>query len=200
MKTPPILLGAVLVFWGWQAGFLIPGVIMGLVIEAARLIKARWDFSDDDFSRIWFFCCLVLLGAVVFAFSTNEGPTDLRGLFHGSNWMDQRNAGLATARTAISVLRWLPIIVFLFAAAQAYGSREEIPLHAISFILRHRLKNARRLGLPLPLNRTFNIGYPFFALCLFSASVHTADDTVFFWGFCALTGWALWPHRSARYA
>ena len=198
MKTPPLLLAAVLAFWGWQTGFLVPGLFMGLVIEGARLYKTRWDFSDDDFARIWTLCLLVFLAALVYAFSANDGPADFRNLFHGS--LAQRGAGIATSRTASSLLRWLPMVFFLFVAAQAYSSRPELPLHVISLILRYRWRHARKLGLPAPLAHTFNLGYPFFALCLFSASIHAADDTSFFWGFCALAAWALWPQRSPRFA
>lgn len=198
MKTPPFLLAAVLAFWGWQTGFLIPGLLLGLVIEGARLYKGRWDFSDDDFARIWTFCLLVFLSALVYAFSSNDGPSDFRSLFHGS--FAQRGVGLATSRTASSLLRWLPLIFFPFVAAQAYSSRQELPLHVISLILRYRWRSARKRGLPAPLAHTFNLGYPFFVLCLFSASIHTADDTSFFWGFCLLAAWALWPYRSPRFA
>jgi hypothetical protein len=114
MKTPPFLLGSVLVFWGWQTGFLIPGVLMGLVLEAARLTHARWEFSEDDFNRIWTFCTLVLVAAAVYAFTSNEGPSDFRGFFRNPNVLTQRGAGLATARTTSSLGRWLPMI-FLYS-------------------------------------------------------------------------------------
>jgi transglutaminase-like putative cysteine protease len=200
MKTPPFLLGSALVFWGWQTGFLIPGVIMGLTLEAARVIHARWEISDDDFSRIWTFCLVVLLATAVYAFTANEGPSDFRGFLHNPSFLTQRNAGLATARTTSSLLRWLPMIFFAFVAAQAYSSRDGIPLHVISMILRHRMKMARKLGLRTPISRTFNSAYPFFGLSLFSASLHSSDDTTFFWGFCLLMAWALWPQRSPRFA
>jgi len=200
MKTPPFLLGCVLVFWGWQTGFLVPGVIMALVLEGARLTQARWEFSDDDFWRIWTFCTLVLLGAAVYAFTANEGPSDFTGFLRNPNVLTQRGAGLATARTTSSLGRWLPMIFFLFVAAQAYSTREAIPMRNVSIILQYRWRTARKLGLPMPISRTFNTSYPFLALCLFSSCIHSADDTSFFWGFCVLTAWALWPQRSPRFA
>jgi transglutaminase-like putative cysteine protease len=200
MKTPPLLLGSVLVFWGWQTGFLIPGVIMGLILEAARIIPARWEVSDDDFARIWTFCLVVTLAAAVYAFTANEGPTDFNGFFQHPGISSQHGAGLAATRTTSSVLRWLPMIFFAFVAAQTYSSRETVPLHVVSLILRHRRRTARKLGLPAPISRTFNLSYPFFGLCLFSSCLHSADDTAFFWGFCLLMAWALWPQRSPRFA
>ncbi len=69
MKPPPFLLGAALLFWGWQSGFLIVGAVMAVVLEGARLMKARWEFAEDDFSRVWTFCTLLFLAAGVYAFT-----------------------------------------------------------------------------------------------------------------------------------
>ncbi len=78
MKTPPLLLGATLLFWGWQAGFPIVGAAMAIIVEGARCFKARWEFSDEDFTRIWTFCTLLALATAVLAFTANEGPTHFR--------------------------------------------------------------------------------------------------------------------------
>ncbi len=51
MRLPPWLLGATLLFWGWQTGFVIAGVIMAAAVEGPRLVKARWEFSDEDLAR-----------------------------------------------------------------------------------------------------------------------------------------------------
>jgi hypothetical protein len=44
-----------------------------------------------------------------------------------------------------------------------------------------------------------NVSYPYFVLCLFAASFHSAGDETFFWGLCPLLAWALWSHRSRRF-
>ena len=72
MKPPPLLLGAALIFWGWQSDLLLPGVIMALTLESARFVHTRWDLADEDFSRIWTFCGLLLLAAAVYAFASTE--------------------------------------------------------------------------------------------------------------------------------
>jgi len=199
MKTPPFLLGAAVLFWAWQTGFLLPGILMALVLEGARWVKLRWDFSEQDFTRIWLFCSLLLLASVVYAFTTNQGPSDFRGLFISPTLVAQRNAGLATARTTAAVLRWLPMLLFLFVAAQIYSTREGVPLEVISMILRKRWKKARQLGHTVP-GRNVNLTFPYFTLCLFAASVHVSETSAFFWGLCALLAWALWPQRPRRFA
>jgi len=50
--TPPGLLGAALLFWGWQTGFLAVGVVMAVLVEARRLVRSRWDLSRADFNRV----------------------------------------------------------------------------------------------------------------------------------------------------
>src|SRR5260221_7982151 len=103
MKPPPFLLGAALLFWGWQTDFLIPGVLMGALIESAVWWKTRWEFSVQDFNRIWVFCALLLLAAALYAFTANQVPSDVVSFFSKPNFLAQRNAGAATARSAASL-------------------------------------------------------------------------------------------------
>jgi len=198
MKAPPFLLGAALLFWGWQTGHLVEGTAMAAVLEGAQGIKVRWDFTDEDFRRIWTFCALLMLGAAVYAFTASGGPADLRGFLQNPSFATERNAGNTSARTIAALMRWLPMIFFLFVAAQAFSSRDGIPPETISVIMRLRWQKARRLGRPLPAAKSVNISYPYFMLCLLAASFHSSEEETFFWGLCALLTWALWPHRSRR--
>lgn len=199
MKTPPFVLGITLLFWGWQTDFLVPGAIMGAILEGSRFLKLRWDLSDDDFRRIWTFCALLFLAAAVYAFADSGGAEGFGRFFQGPNIASEREAGLASARTAASLIRWVPMIFFLFIAAQAFSSRQEIPLHTISLILQRRWKRARKQGKPLPATQGVDVAYPYFALCLFAASVHRNQNNTFFWGLCALLGWVLWVRRPRRF-
>src|SRR5262245_34953708 len=106
MKPPPFLLGAALLFWGWQSGLLVVGAVMAVILESPRFIKARWDFSDEDFSRIFTMCSLLLLGALLFAFANNDGVTSFAGFFQDPNPQTQNRAGSSSARTAFAVVRW----------------------------------------------------------------------------------------------
>ncbi len=199
MKTPPLFLGATLLFWGWQTDFLIPGAIMGVVLEGSRFTKTRWDLADEDFKRIWTFCALLFLAAAVYAFADNGGPTGLGHLFQGPTISAEHEAGAASARTAAELIRWVPMIFFLFIAAQAYSFKQEIPLHTISLILQRRWKQAKKLGKPLPATRGVDVSYPYFAICLFAASVHKNENRNYFWGLCVLLGWVLWVRRPRRF-
>src|SRR5215831_1332084 len=124
MNAPPFLLVAALLFWGWQTGFLVVSGLMALALESARLLKARWEFSDEDFSRIWMFCTVLFLGAAVYAFTANKGPADLLGFFENPSFFTQRNAGNASARTAASLIRWQPLIFYPFILAQIVSTSQ----------------------------------------------------------------------------
>lgn len=198
MKPPPFLIGATLLFWGWQSGLLLPGALMAVIIEGARGFRTRWDFSDQDFGRVWTFCALLCLGAAVYAFS-NESSSEWRNFLQNPNFATERGAGQASARSVGVVLRWMPMFFFLFAAAQAYSSREGVPLEIIANILRFRWRRSRPADRTAATQRSFDISYPYFAVCLVAASAHASDDTVYFWGASALLAWALWPQRSLRF-
>src|SRR5450759_5121497 len=202
MRPPPLLLAAALLFWGWQTDMFNAGAIMAIILESSRLIKARWDFSDDDFARLWTFCTLLFLGTAVYAFTANEGPSHFITFFENPNPSNTSGAGNAGALAAAAFFRWLPMTFFLFVAAQTFSSREEIPMNTISLIMRRRWKRAVKLGRPLPAAHGVNVSYPYFAICLFSASIHdpSADNyNYYFWGLCLLLVWALWMQRSRRF-
>ncbi len=204
MKPPPFLLGAALLFWGWQSGLLIVGAVMAVVLESARFVKARWEFSDDDLSRIWTFCSLLVLAALVYAFTSNDGPANFSNFFQHPSGGTRSDAGASTANTSAALFRWLPMLLFLFVAAQTFNTRATFPLAAISLILRRRWRKAKERGLPTPADWPVAVGYPYFGLCLLAAGVHkpapeAAQLDTFFWGLCALLAWVLWAQRSRRF-
>lgn len=200
MKPPPFLLGAVLLFWGWQSEFLLVGAAMAVALESAHFIKARWEFSDEDFNRTWTFCALLFLVAGIYAFTSNEGPATFGNLFQRPNLFTQRNAGVASARTASAMIRWLPMLFLPFVAAQIFSTRGEVPLAALSFIVRRRQRRAKKAGLPPPPSRYVNVAFPYLGLCLLAGSVHPPQNDFYFWGLCLLLAWALWSQRSVRFA
>jgi protein-glutamine gamma-glutamyltransferase len=200
MKTPPFLLLAALLFWGWQSGLLIAGAAMGVVLESARFLKVRWDLSDADFRRILTFCTVLAFATVVYAFTSNEEGGSLGGLLTGPAAM--HNASVTSARASSAFFRWLPMTLFLFAAAQLFSTREKIPWTAISFYARDRARRDQASGIVAPSGGGLNVSYPYFIICLFAAAIHPRPDVggfSFFWGQSALVIWALWPFRSRRF-
>jgi len=59
MKTPALLLGASLIFWGWQSDQWIWAALMAIILEGPRLSHFRWDLSQADFRRISDLCMIL---------------------------------------------------------------------------------------------------------------------------------------------
>ncbi|HUE37297.1 MAG TPA: transglutaminase domain-containing protein, partial [Candidatus Acidoferrum sp.] len=185
-KPPPLLMLAVLLFWGWQSGFLIVGTIMGVVLESARFIKVRLELSDTDFRRIVNFCTLFTLATMLYVFTAT--PATAGGAME-----------VSSLRASTSFLQWQPMFLFVFVVAQTFSTREKIPLTAISLISRWRSRQDQKNG-ETPAGISVNISYPYFIVCLFSASFHANSGTNdYFWGQSILLAWALWPLRSRRF-
>jgi transglutaminase-like putative cysteine protease len=199
MKLPPYLLGAALLFWGWQAGFLVYGAAMAVVLESAQWIKTRWEFGDQDFRRIWVFCALLLLAVAVYAFTSTGGPADFIGFLQDPSMANHRSAGVASAHAVAIWLRALPMVFFLFIAAQTFNVREGIPPETISLLMQWRWQRARKSGRPLPPAPNVNVSFAYFAVCLFAASFRIRENASYFWGLTALLVWALWSLRSRRF-
>jgi hypothetical protein len=199
MKLPPLLLGAALLFWGWQSDLLPVGALLAVILESARVVHRRWEFSDEDLARAWTLCALLFLGSAIYAFTANDVPAAFSGYLDNPSFANQRRAGGASARTAAAMFRWLPMIFFPFMAACVFSARETTPLSNISLILRRRLRRAAAAGRPLPRTRQFHVGYAYLVATLLAASVHPGVDNTFFWGLAGLLAWTLWTLRSRRF-
>ncbi len=195
MKTPPFLLLAALVFWGWMSGFLLVGALMGLLLESARFISARWELDDPDFSRVWFFCVLLNLALVLYVFTMNDETGGIAGMFHGNI---MRNVSDSSVQTSTRFLRWLPMSLFALMAAQTFNLRPSVPMASISLITRWRQR--RHKGGQDFAGQYADISYPYFMVCLFSSGIHSnRGDFHYFAGLVPLILWALVANRSKRY-
>lgn len=107
MKTIPLTMAAVLVFWGHQTGYLIPACFMGVVIELARVIKVRWDPSLDQVNKISDTCTVCLAGTIIYFVSLD----------------------IETA--LVNILRYLPVFAFPLIVAQEYSAAGNIDVRSL---------------------------------------------------------------------
>ncbi|MFH2065385.1 MAG: transglutaminase domain-containing protein [Pseudomonadota bacterium] len=112
MKTPPFLLSAALVFWGWQTDSILLAVLMVPVVESARFIKTRWVLSLSDFYRTADIATLFLLGIAMYALFT-----DPRSIIMMS-------------------VKWLPLMMLPLMAAQEYSTEGKIDTRAFMMLAR----------------------------------------------------------------
>jgi protein-glutamine gamma-glutamyltransferase len=190
MNTPPFLLGATLLFWGWQTDLLPFAIVMAVVLEGSRLVKARWDFTQTDLDHIWNLCTLLFLGAALYALTSTEGAKAWVGLAKQNNSGARADALNKSARSVLLFFQWMPFTFFPIAAAQAFSQREKLDLSTFSWWLRRRRKERSARA-----TDGLNVGFPYFAVCVLAASAAKARSPWFFAGLCLLVGWALWRGR-----
>lgn len=169
MNTPPFLLGATLLFWGWQAGFLWFGVAGAVVLEGSRLVRLRWDLSPTDLKRVIYLCDLLLIGGVVYVFLT-AGRANLVDAF-------------------ISLFRATPLAVLPLIIAQAYSTANKIDISLLRLVV-----GKKPAGKDKP-RKLVDLSYPYFAICLLSASAANIRTPWFYAGFAVLLAWVLFVHR-----
>jgi protein-glutamine gamma-glutamyltransferase len=201
MKTPPMLLAGALLFWGWQSGLWMIALPLAIVFEGSRFLKVRWDFSDDDFKRIWNLCMLLFLGALVLGFLSNEQANSGRLSMELSLPARRNEALTKSSHAALVVFQWMPLLFLPLMIAQVFSTREKIPLAPLSIIARRQMARTKYVpGLPPP---GLNVSYCYFLSCLLAASTVSSDERggnpAFFWGMAVLLGWALWSQRNRRY-
>lgn len=168
MKMPVWLMTAALLFWGWETGMWVWGILMAAALGASRMVKARWEFSDADLNRICDLCWMLFIAAGIMLYSTED-----RLVF------------------IFKFTQWLPVIFFFIMAAQAYGNREKMPLRVFSWFLRRTPQS------PLA-RKSFNISYPYFVICMTAASASTRPNIFFYTGMSIIILLALMMVRPRR--
>ncbi|HDN28018.1 MAG TPA: hypothetical protein ENG03_13200 [Thioploca sp.] len=171
MTPPPFLLGCTLLFWGWQSQLLPFAVPMAMILEGARWVGWRWALSDKDFNRVTDLTSLSLVMAAVYLFN--------RESVHG----------------LMTLLNWLPMLLFLLIAAQTYSTHGSIKLSSLFLSLRYG--KAKSATSHHRASQRISLTYPYMMMCLLSASANLAPW--FFEGMCLLVIWGLWAARPQRY-
>jgi protein-glutamine gamma-glutamyltransferase len=194
MNTPPFLMLATLLFWGWQTGHLLIGAAVGVLLESSRFIKARWSLTQADFNRLWNICTVLFIGVGGFLV-INEGTVSFNDFFVNAGRRPEalRQAG----KSALTWFQWFPMIFLPFLIGQAFNERDRVGLATFSWWLRRQ--EAQNPNSKLP-REEFNVSYAYFALCLLSTSAATERTSTFYFGVAALIGWALWPLRTKHYS
>ncbi|MGD8764146.1 MAG: transglutaminase-like domain-containing protein, partial [Desulfobacteraceae bacterium] len=171
MKTPALLLGASLIFWGWQADLWLLALPMALIFESSRLIRLRWDLSNRDFRRITDGCTILFIFLVVYLLFSHR-----------------------TAYFIVALIQYLPVVFFPLLATQAYSTSDRIDIRTLFLLLRRKQKdeNAGRTLL--------NFSFPYFAVCIVSASAANIRDSSFYVGLLVLVALVLWRVRSRRFS
>ena len=110
MNLLPFLLGATIIFWGWQAGFWIAAIPLAIAYEAARYINWRWNLTTADFRTSSHVCTVLLVGVLIYLFVSDR-----------------------SLNLIFSFFQWLPVICAPLLMAQAYSTSDRVDLNALLF-------------------------------------------------------------------
>ena len=170
MRLPALLLGAGLLFWGWQSGNLAAGGALALLLEAPRFGSLRLELRERDYRRIADFSTVLFVAAAVLLVATRGVP-----------------------RGVLATLQWLPALLAPIVAAQRFGVSGRIRLSALLNYLRRRKAREPEIEDPL-----IDLDGAYLALTVIAAGAANARGAGYYAGIVALAGWALYALRPAR--
>jgi transglutaminase-like putative cysteine protease len=197
MKSPPLLLGAALLFWGAMSGCLPLAVLLAVLVEGPQLRAVRWEVTARDFDRTRSLCALLFLGAGVLAISASQGPQVLTGWLWPGAPAAAGSATAASARGVLAFLQWWPLVFYPFVLAQALSRQTDVDWRSFSAWFRWRAGRGRP---PASGGRMSNFADTYFAICLGAACIGQHREVFSFPALALLLGWALWRVRSRRFA
>lgn len=169
MNTPFGMVGAAVIFWGWQTGWLVLAVPLALAIEARLVWKPAWMLDAQGINRFADLSSLALIAVGAWFLVTLEAPR--------------------AARTVIGIAQWLPLTLAPLALAQAYLAREPLDLSVLFVTLRARPATGLRV----------DFGFIYVIACVLAASTANVRDEMFYGGAAVFAAWSLWNLRSRRY-
>jgi transglutaminase-like putative cysteine protease len=167
MSLPPFLVGAAVLFWGWQGGNLPIAVPVALLLEAPRWVRLRFAFEDADYARIADLCTVFFVGTAV-VLAANRG----------------------VAQGVIGAVQWLPAILSPILLAQHLGAGDRVPLTALFRYLRKMKQRNPRLKVPM-----LDTAGVYVALCVIAAGVGNPQARGYYVGAALLAAWALYALR-----
>lgn len=119
MKTPPLLLSAALLFWGWQTHLLPLAVFFSIAMESRCILKTRWQLSRPEWSHLTDICTLILLCILTTGFFRDK------------------------TRIMYDIGKLLPGIFYPLFIAQLYSVNGTVDLAALSLIARRQKKKTQ---------------------------------------------------------
>ena len=169
MNTPFGMIGAAVLFWGWQTGWLVLALPLALVIEARVAWKPAWMLDAQGINRFADLSSLALIAVGAWYLVTLEAPR--------------------AARTVIGMAQWLPLTLAPLALAQAYLVRAPLDLMVLFVTLGRRPETGLRV----------DFGFIYVIACVLAAATANVRDEMFYAGAAVFAAWSLWNLRSRRY-
>jgi transglutaminase-like putative cysteine protease len=169
VNVPALVIGVSVAFWGWCAGFTIPGAALGALLEAPRFTGFRLKFEKGFSSGVFNFTLIVSLVFILYTIFVGDEK---------QYWF-------------IKLLKWSPLIFYPLILVQRFSSSAG-KISVIPFALIGRKTAAR-----VPIEMDVTVIY--FAASLFGAAAANRESQLFYPVSALLFAWCLYPSGSRRF-
>ena len=171
ISAPRYSLGAVLLLWGWQTGFLLFAIPMIVLIELSGWAKWRWPITAKEFNNVADLSGVGFFITVVYIFTT----VGAKGIF--------------------VILSVMPFVLLPLLLLQRYSDRGRVPVSAL-FVSLRRLDPVSSPEAAAEVD----ISLPYLLVCVVSASAGNQRTIWFFILVFAIFGLVMWVWRPQRYS
>ena len=115
MKVPPpLLFASALLFWAWQSGHWVPGIVAAAWLEWTSRTSLQWQLSATNINRIVDLTSLALIAVVLYGYS--DGPL---------------------AQGVFAALLWSPLLLLALLSAQMLSGRQGLQRRTLFYSQRH---------------------------------------------------------------
>ncbi len=199
MNTPPFLMSAALLFWGWQTGLLWLAVPAAAVLEASRFVAWRLDLEQDHYDRLWNLSTLLVIGLALYMFFAQGGYAAVSEIVERGQAGVRSESLRSVGNLVLRTIQLLPAALLIFMTAHAYGPVQELPLTTFSLLYRRMLeKTATQAGAAVR-PQSLNPSFAFVILVLLAAGASRENENWYFPSMVVLVAWMLWHRRSINF-
>ena len=196
-QPPRGLTTASLLFWGLSTGQWPIALLLSAALEAPGFGVRRIDLDEQDLRRVGQLVTLLVIGAVLTAFNTNDGLTGARDLLNPGGGANQSEALRRVTQSIGSLYQWLPIVLSPVAWAGAWSLDARIPWSSLWW---PRSKPPTSTDPSRAANYAFRPGSAYVLACLIGASASLAAGAWYLPASTAIGALLAWPRRSRRHA
>jgi len=170
VTLPAGILGASLLFWGWETGNLLFAVPLALAVEGLRRFEARFDLEPQRYNQLSDLCTVAFVALVGTLVASRGVP---RGVLSG--------------------FQYIPVVILPILLAQYASSARRIHLSALFRYMR-KLKERE----PSTRDPLVDLSGAYLAVTLLAAGVANQRGPAYFFAVLGFVAWALCPRRPAH--
>ena len=165
--APPGLVGASLLFWGWQTGNWFVAAALALGLEGARRLRVRFDLGAAEHARIADLCTILFVASAALL-AVNRG----------------------VSQGILAAFQWIPVALAPILAAQLLSASGRVPLSAL---FRH-LRKLKRHD-PATRDPLIDASAVYVAVALIAAGIANRQGPGYYAGIVLAAAWGLWAAR-----